>query len=281
MSKISNLIFNGAAHKITSPFGPRDAIYKNGKLISSSGQHNGTDYASSTATKKLPQYAIEDGYVFAAAKASDSALYVWVIYPRIKLAMLHYHLASYSVKSGQKVTKGTQLGVTGMTGNATGIHLHLGIRNLSKLTDDQIEGMTWDLLRACSYVNPETVAYTEPSTEEPKTKAGSTESKTQVPVTQTSGKKWSKKENTPASKAANTYNHQYKVRADGGLRLRTKPGATDVLRFEQGGTIITVIPDGAKVRCYKYYSVVKNTTWLYVTYGTYEGYVCKDYLKVV
>ena len=48
--------------------------------------HNGTDYG--TDGLKIPQYAIEDGYVFEAAKSnSDGANYVWVIYPRVKLAM--------------------------------------------------------------------------------------------------------------------------------------------------------------------------------------------------
>ena len=279
MSKITNIIFNGEAHKLTSPFGPRDAIYKNGKLISSKGQHNGADYASTTSLKKLPQYAIEDGYVFAAAKSnSDGALYTWIVYPRIKKSFISYHLSSYSVKAGQKVARGTPTGITGSTGNSTGVHLHLGERDLSGLTDEQINNMTWDLLRSCPYIDPEKFVYTEPEAEKP-VKA-TPAPKAEEPVKATSGKAWTKKANASAAKATNTYNHTYKVYANGGLRLRTKPGATDTKRFEQGGTIITVIPNGAKVRCYKYYSEVKGTVWLYVTYGNYEGFVCKDYLRL-
>lgn len=160
MSAISNLIFNGANHYMTSPFGNRNAI-STAKGTTGSF-HNGTDYG--TKSKKLPQYAIEDGYVFAAAKASDGALYVWVIYPRIKKAFLHYHLDKISVKAGQTVKKGTKLGTTGKTGKATGIHLHLGIRDLAKLSIDSINKMTWTNLRACSYVDPEKVRYTAPVT---------------------------------------------------------------------------------------------------------------------
>ncbi|MCQ2484744.1 MAG: peptidoglycan DD-metalloendopeptidase family protein [Clostridia bacterium] len=159
MSAISKLIFNGANHYVTSPFGYRKAISTSGGTTST--YHSGTDYG--TDNKKIPQYAIEDGYVFAADKASDGALYVWVIYPRVKLALLHYHLDSYKVKAGQTVKKGTLLGYTGKTGKATGIHLHLGIRKLNELTDAQIKSMTWDNLRKCDYTDPEKVSYTAPS----------------------------------------------------------------------------------------------------------------------
>ena len=159
MSKISELIFNGAKHYITSPYGKRNVIGTSAGKTSSF--HNGTDYG--TNNKKLPQYAIEDGYVFAAQTASDGAKYVWVIYPRIKLAFLHYHLDTISVKAGQKVAKGTKLGTTGKTGKATGIHLHLGIRLLTNLTAAQVKAMTWALLRSCAYTDPEKVNYTAPS----------------------------------------------------------------------------------------------------------------------
>ena len=160
MSKISDLIFKNAKHYITSPYGARNTISTSAGKTSSF--HNGTDYG--THNKKLPQYAIEDGYIFAAGtSSSDGAKYVWVIYPRIKLAFLHYHLDSISVKAGQKVTKGTKLGTTGKTGKATGIHLHLGIRPLTNLTAAQVTAMTWALLRSCSYTNPEKVNYTAPS----------------------------------------------------------------------------------------------------------------------
>lgn len=159
MSEISKKIFNGAQHYITSPYGKRKTISTSAGNTASF--HYGTDYG--TNGKKIAQYAIEDGYVFAAQRAKDSALYVWVIYPRIKKAFLHYHLDSYKVRAGQSVKSGTLLGYTGKTGKATGVHLHLGIRDLTRLNDNQIKHMTWALLQSCAYIDPEKLYYTAPS----------------------------------------------------------------------------------------------------------------------
>ena len=159
MSAISKKIFNGANHYITSPYGKRKTISTSAG--STASFHYGTDYG--TNGKKIAQYAIEDGYVFAAQRAKDSALYVWVIYPRIKKAFLHYHLDSYKVRAGQSVKSGTLLGYTGKTGKATGVHLHLGIRDLTRLNDTQIKHMTWALLQSCAYIDPEKLYYTAPS----------------------------------------------------------------------------------------------------------------------
>ena len=159
MSEISKKIFNGANHYITSPYGKRSTISTSAGNTASF--HYGTDYG--TNGKKIAQYAIEDGYVFAAQRAKDGALYVWVIYPRIKKAFLHYHLDSYKVKAGQNVKSGTLLGYTGKTGKATGVHLHLGIRDLTRLNDNQIKSMTWALLQSCAYIDPEKLYYTAPS----------------------------------------------------------------------------------------------------------------------
>lgn len=145
MSIVSNLIFNGQHHYITSPYGRRTVIStSSGKTASF---HSGTDYG--TDGKKLPQYAIEDGTILSCGTARDGAKFVWVKYPRINKKFLHYHLDSISVKKGQAVKKGTKLGTTGKTGKATGIHLHLGVKDL----------------RTDKYENPETFAktYKEPT----------------------------------------------------------------------------------------------------------------------
>ncbi len=126
MSVVSNLIFNNQKHYITSPYGKRNIISTSAG--STSSFHSGTDYG--TNSRKLPQYAIENGTVISCGTASDGAKYVWVSYPRIGKKFLHYHLDSIAVKNGQTVKKGTKLGTTGMTGKATGIHLHLGVKDL-------------------------------------------------------------------------------------------------------------------------------------------------------
>ncbi len=142
MSTISNLIFNNQTHYITSSYGKRSSFSTSAGVTSSF--HNGTDYG--TNGKKLPQYAIEDGVILSCGKASDGAKFVWVKYPRINKKFLHYHLDTISVKKGQAVTKGTKLGTTGKSGKATGIHLHLGVKDLT----------------TNAYENPEKLKYTLP-----------------------------------------------------------------------------------------------------------------------
>lgn len=146
MSKITNLIFNGAEHYITSGFGSRNPIKTNAGT--SSNVHNGTDYG--THGKKIPQYAIEDGYVYSVGTDSAGAKYVTIIYPRINKRFLHWHLDSINVSKNQNVKRGTLIGNTGATGMATGVHLHLGIIDLS----------------TNCYIDPEKYNYTEPSNDE-------------------------------------------------------------------------------------------------------------------
>ena len=141
MSELSNLIFHGAEHKISSPYGNRAVIQTSAGKTSSF--HNGCDY--STGGKKLPQYGVaDDGVVLscgADSPAYGGALFVWVSYPSLGVKLLHYHLDSISVKKGQKVTKKTVIGYTGKSGKATGIHLHLGIKRLSG--GDYIDPEKW------------------------------------------------------------------------------------------------------------------------------------------
>lgn len=144
MSKISNLIFKNAQHKVTSNFGWRKVISTS--IGNTSSFHNGTDYG--TYGKKLAQYAIENGTILSCGTDKLGGKYVWVKYPRLNVKMLHYHLSSINCKTGQSVSRGTLLGYTGMTGKALGIHLHLCIYDLSKYC----------------YLNPEGFNYTEPNT---------------------------------------------------------------------------------------------------------------------
>ena len=143
MSKtLSSLIFHTddkSAVYITSPFGYRKSFGTSAGATSSF--HNGVDYG--TNRKKIPQYAIEDGYIYSCGcdYAYGGAKFVWVVYPRLGVKMLHYHLDTITVKAGQAVTSKTKLGTTGMSGRATGIHLHLGLKKLSG--GDYIDPEKW------------------------------------------------------------------------------------------------------------------------------------------
>ncbi len=127
--KLASRIFRRDDWYVTSPFGYRDAVYDSkGNKVSSAGTHNGCDYG--TRGQKWTQYALEDGIVLSAGRDNQGAIFAWIRYPRIGIELLHYHLDSVLVKTGQAVTKNTIIGYTGTTGPSTGIHLHLGMRKI-------------------------------------------------------------------------------------------------------------------------------------------------------
>lgn len=120
--KLAERIFKRNDYQLTSPFG-----YRTNPLTGAPNEfHDGVDYG--TKRENWNQYAIEEGTVTACGTDSSGANYVWVEYPRIGVKLLHYHLAEIKVLKGQSVNENTIIGTTGMTGNATGIHLHLGMK---------------------------------------------------------------------------------------------------------------------------------------------------------
>lgn len=239
MSVVSNLIFHNAKHYVTSKFGKRAVMQTSAG--STSSFHNGTDYG--TNGKKIPQYAIEDGEILTATKASDGALYVWVKYPRLGVKMLHYHLDSIKVKAGQKVDKNTVLGYTGMTGKSTGVHLHLGVKRLS----------------GGGYIDPEAWAkneYTAPTEK-----------------TSSTNKTTSKKATDVAKSFLKSLSGTYTTTAN--LNVRNGAGTNKAK--------MVTIPKGTKVKCYGYYTAVNGVKWLYIqfTYKNvqYTGFASGAYLK--
>ena len=255
MSVLSNLIFHDAKHNLTSPFGPREVLNTSGGKTSA--HHDGTDYGTSGVKRK--QYAIEEGKVLQVGTASDGAKYVWVEYPRLGVKMLHYHLDTIKVKAGQAVTADTELGTTGKTGKATGIHLHLGIKRLS----------------GGGFIDPEAWSkneYTAPSAspaqpEEPKTTA----------KTNASAVKTKKEAKYKPQAYDSTLARAYKVTADNGLNIRNGAGTSK--------TKMVVIPKDKKVKCHGYYTLQSKVKWLYVEFThdnvDYIGFASAEYLKEV
>lgn len=141
--KIINLIFKNEKFKLSSPFGNRKVM--NVKNVRTNKFHSGADY--STYGKKLKQYAVENGEVITTGKDSYGALYVKIKYPSLKVRMDHWHLDKILVKKGDKVNTDTIIGITGKTGLATGIHLHLQIYDYTTK----------------EYIDPETYNYKENS----------------------------------------------------------------------------------------------------------------------
>lgn len=147
--KLVSKIFRRTDWYVTSKFGmrkhPIDGLYK---------MHNGTDYG--THGKKLPLYAIEEGYVVKVVTGQNKSKkgygnYVWVRYPRLNISLLHAHMDSVKVKKGDQVKEGTLLGYTGTTGASTGVHLHLGMT----------------LIGSDKWLDPHAYNYEEPKIEVP------------------------------------------------------------------------------------------------------------------
>lgn len=111
--------------------------YPNGKPR----PHQGIDLATDEGYRV---YAVEDGEIVATAKGLDG--YGFTITLKIKNTdnpelngkfAFYAHLDRIDVKPGQKVSAGTQLGLSGDTGNARGMttipkgaHLHFEIRTI-------------------------------------------------------------------------------------------------------------------------------------------------------
>jgi hypothetical protein len=103
--------------QVTSPYGYRNI---GGGLEF----HSGTDYACTLGVD--PVYAVQSGEVMIAGKHSGGVSYGNFV--TIKHSATFYttyaHLSSVSVKAGDQVSGGTNIGVCGATGRVTGPHLH-------------------------------------------------------------------------------------------------------------------------------------------------------------
>jgi murein DD-endopeptidase MepM/ murein hydrolase activator NlpD len=90
----------------------------------SSGYHTGVDFPVPTGT---PVKAIGPGQVVSAGWGGAYGNQVVVRHTDGKYSQ-YAHLSSLSVRAGQSVTGGQQLGLSGATGNVTGPHLHFEVR---------------------------------------------------------------------------------------------------------------------------------------------------------
>lgn len=117
---------------LESPFGERK--YK-GKVE----QHNGVDLQYRPNNKKnTPDFiiAIESGIVTKVSYSASRGYYVEVRHnPTTISRYLHMVKGSIKVKVGQIIDKGDEIGITGMTGSADGVHLHLAIEINGKYVD--------------------------------------------------------------------------------------------------------------------------------------------------
>lgn len=119
--------------RITQNFG---VTSDSGRLYAS-GSHDGIDLAASVGT---PVYAALAGTVMQVNQgAVQNCQYgKWVLIKHANgLATLYAHLSSISVSPGQSVSTGQALGAAGMTGYATGPHLHFTVYSADAVTFKQ------------------------------------------------------------------------------------------------------------------------------------------------
>ncbi|HET6857896.1 MAG TPA: LysM peptidoglycan-binding domain-containing M23 family metallopeptidase [Streptomyces sp.] len=90
----------------------------------SSGYHTGVDFSASSGTSVK---AVGAGTVVSAGWSGSYGNEVVIRHNDGRYSQ-YAHLSSLSVSSGQSVTGGTQIGLSGSTGNSTGPHLHFEIR---------------------------------------------------------------------------------------------------------------------------------------------------------
>ena len=108
-------------HGITSPFGPRNGSF-----------HHGTDIACGMGQ---PLYASRTGRVVFAGDAGSAYGNTVAIDHGNTYMTVYAHMTRVIAKVGQVVKTGWEIGTCGMTGNATGPHVHFEIR---------YDGYVWD-----------------------------------------------------------------------------------------------------------------------------------------
>ena len=122
MSYITNLPVNNTFN-VTAYFGQQGKYWANG--------HKGIDI---TGNRTL--YPICDGKVTVVGwDANGWGRYVSIQpdgFPRIRCILCHMVKDSVKVKAGQNVTRTTELGIMGTTGNSSGVHVHVEIRVTDK-----------------------------------------------------------------------------------------------------------------------------------------------------
>lgn len=113
---------------VTSPYGRRRILNKKPR-----SPHGGVDYRSAVGTPvraALPGKVILTGNHYYAGKSVYVDSGGGVI-------SLYFHLDSFDVKDGDVISAGRSVGKSGMTGRATGPHLHFGLAVAGQLVNPE------------------------------------------------------------------------------------------------------------------------------------------------
>lgn len=124
-------------------FGPRAPIKVGGQT--SALMHRGQDYVPPKAGQRVPIFAVADGVVrwTSGIYNASAGVYAIVEHPgpwRLSTGRVlasvwvgYCHLSSRTVKAGQSLREGAEIGRMGSTGLSTGVHLHLDVFDRSPL----------------------------------------------------------------------------------------------------------------------------------------------------
>ena len=97
--------------------------------------HSGIDIGWHRSDTKDPVYAAHGGKVTVPRYSKIAGNYVWIHHPN-GYTTAYSHLSKVSVKNGQTVKQGQQIGIKGTTGNSTGVHLHFELMAHHTFTND-------------------------------------------------------------------------------------------------------------------------------------------------
>lgn len=155
----------GNPNCITQYFGNTAFATANAQIYNGSG-HNAIDIGMPVGT---PVLSALSGTVMGTGNTDAVpgcySFGKWVVVKHANgLATLYSHLSSISVSSGQSVSTGQTLGLSGMTGYATGPHLHFGVyasAGIKIMTLGEFRGATTPCARASMPVAPKD-AYLNP-----------------------------------------------------------------------------------------------------------------------
>lgn len=117
--------------RITQHFGQRPEYYEKYGLKG----HNGIDFTGEKIGEKAYVYSPYDGWVKETGFNSGYGNFIRLVTPLFngtRRELIFGHLGSMTVQKGMWITLGDKIAVMGNTGDADGIHLHLGLRYLSR-----------------------------------------------------------------------------------------------------------------------------------------------------
>lgn len=112
-----------ASYRITTCYEWRQALYRNGVLISKAGLHEGLDMSAPGGTRVG---AVAAGTVIRVGWRGGYGRAVEISHGG-GVTSMYAHLSSIAVSKGQRVVTGQRVGGVGSTGASTGNHLHLGL----------------------------------------------------------------------------------------------------------------------------------------------------------